>query len=180
MRRGLRLFLASFLREVTAATAGSNSPPPSPSDNRITFSHSGIENNSDSRFPMERVLFLVILLVVIPMCESWGWFSSSPFSESTTDPSKHYTVAKFSMEGFDDRKGVRRIQNAKNKLTLPNSCWESAYRHLFASFSEIFAADEKWSRFGWHLSDCFQKDSGRPPFPSCDPKSSLAECLKYL
>ncbi|KAL0549060.1 hypothetical protein IC582_013540 [Cucumis melo] len=129
---------------------------------------------------MERVLFLVILLVVIPMCESWGWFSSSPFSESTTDPSKHYTVAKFSMEGFDDRKGVRRIQNAKNKLTLPNSCWESAYRHLFASFSEIFAADEKWSRFGWHLSDCFQKDSGRPPFPSCDPKSSLAECLKYL
>lgn len=95
---------------------------------------------------MERVLFMVILLVVFPMCESRGWFSSSPSSDSTMNPSKHYTVAEYSMEGFDDRKGVRGIQNAKNKLTLLNSCWESAYRHLFSGCSEIFAADEKRSR----------------------------------
>lgn len=131
----------------------------------------------DCWFSMERVLFPVILLFVLPKCESWGWFSSSSFSDSTMDPSKQYTVAEFSMEGFDDRTGVRRIENAKNKLTLSNSCWESAYRHLFAGWSEIFAADEKRSRFAWHLSDCFQKDSGRPPFPSCDQKSPMAECL---
>ncbi|PON39051.1 hypothetical protein PanWU01x14_308010 [Parasponia andersonii] len=63
------------------------------------------------------------------------------------------------------------------KLSL-NSCWKSAYRHLFSGCSEGLAVDEKRSRFAWHLSDCFQKDSGRPPFPSCDPKSSMAKCLK--
>ncbi|XP_022143299.1 protein GAMETE EXPRESSED 1 [Momordica charantia] len=132
---------------------------------------------------MERFLFLVILLLASGKCESWIWFSSSSSSDSAMGSFKRIeggTVAEFSMEGFDDQKGVRRIENAKNKLTASNSCWESAYRHLFAGCSEIFAADEKRSRFAWHLSDCFQKDSGRPPFPSCDPKSAMSKCLKYL
>ena len=132
---------------------------------------------------MDRILFLVILLFALPNCESWNWFSSSSSSSSSASSFNRVeggSGAEFAIEGFDDQKGVRRIENAKNKLTVSNSCWESAYRHLFAGCSEIFAADEKRSRFAWHLSDCFQKDSGRPPFPSCHPKSLMVECLKYL
>ncbi|KAG6581258.1 Protein GAMETE EXPRESSED 1, partial [Cucurbita argyrosperma subsp. sororia] len=134
-------------------------------------------------FSMEHILFLVILLFALPNCESWNWFSSSSSSGSSMGSFKRVeggSVSEFSIEGFDDQKGVRRIENAKNKLSRSNSCWEGAYRHLFAGCSEIFAADEKRSRFAWHLSDCFQKDSGRPPFPSCDAESPMAKCLKYL
>nr|POE71193.1 protein gamete expressed 1 [Quercus suber] len=46
--------------------------------------------------------------------------------------------------------------------------------------SEIIVVDEKRSRFAWHLSYCFQKDSGRQPFPSCDLKFAIAKCLKGL
>ncbi|XP_022143320.1 protein GAMETE EXPRESSED 1-like [Momordica charantia] len=122
---------------------------------------------------MEHLLILVILLFASPKCESWSWFSSFKRIEGGS-------VAEFSMEGFDDHKGMRLVENAKNKLTASNSCWETAYRHLFAGCSEIFAADEKRSRFAWHLSDCFQRDSGRPPFPSCDLSFAMAECLTYL
>lgn len=131
-------------------------------------------------FSMDRILFLVILLFALPNCESWNWFSSSSSSGSSFDRVEGGSVAEFAIEGFDDQKGVRRIENAKNKLSVSNSCWGSAYRHLFAGCSEIFAADEKRSRFAWHLSDCFQKDSGRPSFPNCDAKSPMAKCLKYL
>ncbi|KAH7841917.1 hypothetical protein Vadar_030286 [Vaccinium darrowii] len=40
--------------------------------------------------------------------------------------------------------------------------------------------DEKRSRLAWHLSDCFQKDSGRPGFPYCDVKSSMLKCRTKL
>ncbi|CAK9322236.1 unnamed protein product [Citrullus colocynthis] len=132
---------------------------------------------------MEHILFLVILLFAFPKCESWNWFSSSSSLGSSAGSFNRVeggSAAEFAIEGYDDQKGVRRIENAKNKLSASNSCWESAYRHLFAGCSEIFAADEKRSRFAWHLSDCFQKDSGRLPFPSCDAKSPMAKCLKYL
>ncbi|KAG5097061.1 hypothetical protein JHK82_046915 [Glycine max] len=61
-----------------------------------------------------------------------------------------------------------------------NSCWQNAYQHLFAGCSEILAVDEKRSRLAWHLSDCFQRDSGRSPFPHCDPKSSIVVCSRSL
>ncbi|KAJ6370815.1 hypothetical protein OIU77_001342 [Salix suchowensis] len=61
-----------------------------------------------------------------------------------------------------------------------NSCWQNAYQHLFAGCSQILAIEEKRWRFAWHLSDCFQKDSGRPAFPYCDTKSAMVNCLKML
>ncbi|KAH7533981.1 hypothetical protein FEM48_Zijuj04G0189400 [Ziziphus jujuba var. spinosa] len=118
-------------------------------------------------------------------CQSWSWFSYFQEAHSTDNPSGSESsiggsVAEFSLEGFNDPKGTRLVDNTKKKLASLSSCWQNAYRHLFSGCSEIFAADEKRSRFAWHLSNCFQKDSGRPPFPSCDQKSAMAKCLKNL
>ncbi|KAG4932598.1 hypothetical protein JHK87_046600 [Glycine soja] len=88
--------------------------------------------------------------------------------------------AEFSIESFNDHKGVKLIENAKKKMISSNSCWQNAYQHLFAGCSEILAVDEKRSRLAWHLSDCFQRDSGRSPFPHCDPKSSIVVCSRSL
>lgn len=133
---------------------------------------------------LHRHRLLILLLISFSLkCQSWSWFSSSTEShhDEKASGAKHNDgVAEFSMEGFDDQKGIRRVETAKKKLVATNSCWQNAYSHLFAGCSEIFAVDEKRSRFAWHLSDCFQKDSGRSPFPSCDPKSAMAKCLKSL
>ncbi|RXH90597.1 hypothetical protein DVH24_035361 [Malus domestica] len=131
-------------------------------------------------------LLLLLILVSTPLdCHSWGWFSSSDKTYSSENPSgtkdaSGGSVGKFSMDGLDDQKGIRLVENAKKKLVGSDSCWQNAYRHLFAGCSEIFALEDKRSRFAWHLSDCFQKDSGRPPFPSCDSKSAMHKCLKSL
>ena len=129
------------------------------------------------------LLLLFILTSFSIKCQSWSWFSSSAetqFDEKASGSKDNFGLAEFSMEGFNDWKGIKLVENAKKKLVSSNSCWQNAYQHLFAGCSEIFAVDEKRSRFAWHLSDCFQKDSGRPPFPSCDPKSEIAKCLKGL
>ncbi|PON71756.1 gamete expressed protein [Trema orientale] len=129
-----------------------------------------------------RLLFLLTFLLTVSKCQSWGWFFSSKEAHSTSNENfLSGSVAEFSIDGFNDQKGIRLMENAKNNLKLSlNSCWQSAHQHLFSGCSEGLAVDEKRSRFAWHLSDCFQKDSGRPPFPSCDPKSSMAKCLKVL
>ncbi|XP_057492446.1 LOW QUALITY PROTEIN: protein GAMETE EXPRESSED 1-like [Actinidia eriantha] len=84
------------------------------------------------------------------------------------------------MESLGNRKGIQLVENAKNKMTTSNSCWQNAYGNLFAGCSEILASEEKRSRLAWHLSDCFQKDSGRPGFPYCDAKSNMLQCLTKL
>ncbi|KAF3970990.1 hypothetical protein ACB098_08G160800 [Castanea mollissima] len=129
------------------------------------------------------LLLLLILISCSTKCMSWGWFSSSEetqFDEKAFDTTDNSGPAKFSMEVFNDQKGARLVERARMKLAGTNSCWQNAYRNLFAGCSDIFAGDEKRSRFAWHLSDCFQKESGRLPFPPCDPKSAMAKCLKGL
>ncbi|KAJ6421153.1 hypothetical protein OIU84_028520, partial [Salix udensis] len=84
------------------------------------------------------------------------------------------------MNGLSDEKGMELVEKAKSKMVGTNSCWQNAYQHLFAGCSQIFAVEEKRWRFAWHLSDCFQKDSGRPAFPYCDTKSAMVNCLKML
>ena len=61
-----------------------------------------------------------------------------------------------------------------------NVCWQNAYKNLFAGCSEILATNDKRSRLAWHLSDCFQRDSGRPYFPHCDSKTPISKCLRNL
>ncbi|KAJ1399813.1 gamete-like protein [Sesbania bispinosa] len=130
-------------------------------------------------------LLVLVFLSFSLSCESWGWFSSSketPSSERSyaNEGTFRGSNAEFSIEAFNDQKGMKLIENAKNKMVGSNTCWQNAYKHLFAGCSEILAADEKRSRLAWHLSDCFQRDSGRPSFPHCDPKCSIAICLRGL
>lgn len=133
------------------------------------------------------VHLVILLLVCFSLrCESWGWFSSSSeesySNENSYDNKGNFrgSSAEFSIEPFIDPKGMKLIENAKNKMVRSNSCWQNAYEHLFAGCKEILAVDDKRSRFAWHLSDCFQRDSGRASFPHCDSKTSIASCLKEL
>ncbi|KAG9457335.1 hypothetical protein H6P81_001843 [Aristolochia fimbriata] len=130
------------------------------------------------------VVFLLSSL--IRGADSWGWFSSSSLSRSDDDANWVVVPAasgagEFTVETFNnDAKGSKLVERAKRKLQSPNSCWQAAYRNLFAGCSEIIADKEKQSRLAWHLSDCFQKDSGRPGFPSCNPGTPMVKCLRDL
>ncbi|EAZ21746.1 hypothetical protein OsJ_05381 [Oryza sativa Japonica Group] len=42
------------------------------------------------------------------------------------------------------------------------------------------ADKEIQSRLAWHLSCCFQEDTGRPPFPHCGEGSDMVHCRKRL
>ncbi|KAJ0945903.1 hypothetical protein HanPSC8_Chr03g0133271 [Helianthus annuus] len=128
-----------------------------------------------------RILWLLVLL--LQTTESFSWFFSGGKIDSSKKHSPemfHDTVGEFSMETFDSKKGASLVEKAKRKAALPDSCWQSAYQNLFAGCSEILADEEQRSRLAWHLSDCFQKDSGRPPFPYCDIKSRMIDCFKGL
>ncbi|XP_074339907.1 protein GAMETE EXPRESSED 1-like [Apium graveolens] len=89
-------------------------------------------------------------------------------------------IAEFSMEPLNNHKGMKLLDNARRRVVSSNSCWQNAYRNLFAGCSEILAGEEMRSRFAWHLSDCFQRDSGRTDFPYCDVKSTMMSCRKKL
>ncbi|MED6113406.1 hypothetical protein PIB30_070520 [Stylosanthes scabra] len=137
----------------------------------------------------QRIHLLVIILLCFSLrCESWGWFSSSSDKETHSREGPYDnnggisrgSSAEFSIEGFNYQKGLKLVENARKKMVGANTCWQNAYQHLFAGCSEILASDDKRSRLAWHLSDCFQRDSGRPSFPHCDAKSSMALCLRAL
>lgn len=128
--------------------------------------------------------FLYSVFLLSQSNQTRGWLFSSK-ETPTENPSENSAisgdvVAEFSMETPGNRKGVQLVENAKNRMAKSNSCWQNAYQNLFAGCSEILAGEEKRSRLAWHLSDCFQKDSGRPGFPYCDAKSSMLKCLTKL
>ncbi|CAF1761525.1 hypothetical protein Bca4012_044820 [Brassica carinata] len=136
------------------------------------------------RFNRRYLLFLLILLLDSPItCHSWGWFSSSSSSGENTNPSSSRSIksnAEFSLEVFSDKKAVQVLEDAKNKLAGPNSCWQNAYGYLLSGCKGMVATEEQRKRFAWHLSDCFQKESGRPDFPTCNDKQTMMSCLKKL
>ncbi|XP_068658019.1 protein GAMETE EXPRESSED 1 [Aristolochia californica] len=128
--------------------------------------------------------FIIVLLVLLSSsngADSWGWFSSavSRSDDNAWSPSPP-NLAEFTLETFNDPKGMKLVERANRKLASPNSCWQAAYQNLFAGCAEIVADKEKQSRLAWYLSDCFQQDSGRPAFPSCDPGIPMLKCLKIL
>ncbi|KAI7757798.1 hypothetical protein M8C21_029174 [Ambrosia artemisiifolia] len=128
-------------------------------------------------------LWVIVLLSL--NIKSFSWL----FSKGTVDSSEKTSeypeipdnlVAEFSMESLSSKKGVSLVEKAKQKAALSNSCWQNAYQNLFEGCSEILAREEQRSRLAWHLSSCFQKDTGRPHFPYCDVKSPMVNCLKKL
>lgn len=128
------------------------------------------------------LLFVLTILLSCSNSESWTWFSSSSSSssQSTSEETPTTRDGSFSIEAFNDQKAIRLVENAKNGLAGMSPCWQSAYRRLFSGCSASLAVDEKRSRFAWHLSDCFQRDSGRPSFPVCHENSPMNKCLKSL
>ncbi|WOH15928.1 hypothetical protein DCAR_0935476 [Daucus carota subsp. sativus] len=136
------------------------------------------------RLYFEFMLVLILLLHNYEPVDGW-WFSSkeadanNQYRESDQSIPKDM-VAEFSMEPLNNQKGIKLVENARRMVVSSNSCWQNAYRNLFAGCSEILAGEEMRSRFAWHLSDCFQRDSGRPDFPYCDVKSSMMSCRKKL
>ncbi|KAF8100885.1 hypothetical protein N665_0214s0045 [Sinapis alba] len=128
------------------------------------------------------LLFIfIILLDSSILSHSWGWFSSS--SGQNTDSSFSQPIKsnpEFSIEVFNDHKAVQVLENAKNQLVGPSSCWQTAYGYLLSGCKNMVATEEQRKRFAWHLSDCFQKESGRPNFPTCNDRSTMMSCLKKL
>lgn len=130
------------------------------------------------------LLFMLIFLSLSRSCMSWSWFSSSSSSKTTgQNPPETLQISGdastvLSMDAFNDEKAIQRIKDAKAKLT---SCWCNAYQGLFKACSEIASEDnDKKKRFSWELSNCFQKDTGRPPFPMCREGSPMKDCLAKL
>ncbi|KQJ90425.1 protein GAMETE EXPRESSED 1 isoform X2 [Brachypodium distachyon] len=111
---------------------------------------------------------------------SWNIFSSSSSASATPMLELDGAVADFSMDGNNNPRGVKLLENAQNKLVGPKNCWHEAYTKLFASCGAIMADKELQSRLAWHLSSCFQVDSGRPAFPSCGEASKMVHCRKRL
>ncbi|KAK1263451.1 Protein GAMETE EXPRESSED 1 [Acorus gramineus] len=128
-------------------------------------------------------LLALLLLSLLQQTLSWNWFRSSPPPNSI--PSLEYSAAgasaaEFSIEALHSQRGLKLVEDAKLKLSVPNACWQNAYRNLFSSCADIASDKEKQSRLAWHLSDCFQRDSGRPGLPYCGSGSSMLKCLEVL
>lgn len=130
--------------------------------------------------------FLLVCLCAQSQSLSWPFSSSSSSPSSIRELNQGFpkeisaAAAEFSMERLDDRKGLKLVENARRKLVGAHSCWQNAYRNLFSGCAEIIANKEKQSRLAWQLSDCFQIDSGRSAFPSCDAGAPMLRCLKTL
>ncbi|KAK7293844.1 hypothetical protein RJT34_16721 [Clitoria ternatea] len=88
--------------------------------------------------------------------------------------------AEFSIKAFNDQKGMKLVDNAKKKMIGSNTCWQSAYQHLFAGCSEIWLL--RIRGFGYFTSendlDCCGSGYARWPQSSIPTFKILAvECL---
>ncbi|PIA28722.1 hypothetical protein AQUCO_06700027v1 [Aquilegia coerulea] len=127
--------------------------------------------------------FLVVFLCQQQVGYSWLWSSSSSSSKNddfSKTPAISNGYVEFSMDTGSSQKGIEGMDKAKQRLASEDSCWRNAYQNLFAGCSEIMSDKEKQSRLAWSLADCFQKDSGRPRFPSCDRNGPMAYCVNKL
>ncbi|KAL0330986.1 UNVERIFIED_CONTAM: protein GAMETE EXPRESSED 1 [Sesamum angustifolium] len=131
------------------------------------------------------LLFWILTISSQPRL-SWSWFFSSDKETNANEQIPRNkgiykdVVSEFSMEALNDRKGIQLIENAKSKMLVPSTCWQAAYLNVFEGCSKTLADEELRSRLAWHLSNCFQQHTGRPPFPYCDAKSAMKKCLKNL
>lgn len=134
-------------------------------------------------FSKKVVFFFLLFASISSEVHSWGWFSSSSTNVNNpggSDQIPGNSLAEFSIDGLNDEKGTELVEKARSKMVGTSTCWQSAYGHLFNGCKDMVANDEKRKRFAWHLSDCFQRETGRPNLPFCDPSSSMISCLKKL
>ncbi|CAL5061137.1 unnamed protein product [Urochloa decumbens] len=128
----------------------------------------------------------ILLLCYATNAVSWSLFSSSSSTKAGTPPLQldGDTVAGFSIDsGTNDPRGARLMDNARRRIEAtgaPAACWNQAYTRLFASCADIMADKDLQSRLAWHLSSCFQQDSGHPPLPDCGDRSAMLDCRSRL
>ncbi|KAL6657397.1 hypothetical protein ACP70R_005177 [Stipagrostis hirtigluma subsp. patula] len=133
------------------------------------------------------LLVAAIVVMVASCCATnamaWSLFASSSKQAKPRLDGDTVVVADFSIDGGargDDPRGARLLENARRRIAAPATCWNEAYGRLFASCADIMADKELQARLAWHLSSCFQEDSGRPPLPPCDERSAMVHCRKRL
>ncbi|XP_059307813.1 protein GAMETE EXPRESSED 1 isoform X1 [Lycium ferocissimum] len=140
-----------------------------------------------------RKLSILILVLLLQNSSSWGWFFSSnnnnknDYKQEETDSGKYSSknqmvklMSEFSMDAFENQKGVELVENAKQKMLVSSSCWQRAYQNLFTVCSKVLPDDEMKSRLSWNLCDCFQQHTGRSPLPHCDANTPVTNCLKKI
>ncbi|XP_020582881.1 protein GAMETE EXPRESSED 1 [Phalaenopsis equestris] len=131
------------------------------------------------------------LLLLCLSSYTWSLSFSWPFSSTPSPPPRtnkqigegftdKELKSTFSIGSTDDVKAMKLLEKAKRKLATPDTCWHRAYNQLFSGCSEIMSSNEKQERLAWMLSDCFQVDSGRRGFPSCEATGPMKNCLKRL
>ncbi|PKU70792.1 protein GAMETE EXPRESSED 1 [Dendrobium catenatum] len=132
-------------------------------------------------------LLLILCLSFYTTTLGFSWpFSSSPHPPPRANKQlgegfiEKETKGSFSIGSHDDAKATKLLEKARRKLATPNSCWHRAYNQLFSSCAEIISSNEKQEKLAWMLSDCFQLDSGRQGFPSCNDAGPMMKCLKKL
>ncbi|KAM3360011.1 hypothetical protein P3S68_019722 [Capsicum galapagoense] len=139
----------------------------------------------------KRLILLLVLL--LQSSTSWGWFFSSTnnnkndYKKEPTNSGKYSSknqmiklMSEFSMDVFENQKGDKLVENAKQKMLVPNSCWQRSYQSLFSVCPKALPDEELRSRLSWNLCDCFQQHTGRSPLPHCDAKSPMTNFLKKL
>ncbi|KAK1549888.1 hypothetical protein Q3G72_009573 [Acer saccharum] len=57
--------------------------------------------------------------------------------------------AQFTLETFDNQKGIQLVERAKEKMMIgSNSCWHTAYRQIFDAYSKIISDDNEKRKRG--------------------------------
>ncbi|KAK6127431.1 hypothetical protein DH2020_038820 [Rehmannia glutinosa] len=128
---------------------------------------------------------LLTFTILLSESSAGWWFSSDKQTsqENTNDlPVLKLVGAEFALDTLDnDEKAINLVENAKLQMRVSSkSCWLNAYGNLFVGCSKIVADQDLKDRLTWDLSDCFQKHSGRPPFPYCNLNYPIKSCLKEL
>lgn len=129
-------------------------------------------------------LVILLLLIITPFHSTSLWIpfiSSSNSGKLNVDVKVAATTSGFSMQAYEPQQdSLALVDDARKKQMSLNTCWQKAYRSLFASCSQIIADEEKHNQLAWQLSDCFVKDSGRPGFPRCKFDSPMKDCRRKL
>lgn len=140
------------------------------------------------RFVDQNLRWVLIFLLILQVNSLWPFSSNNDktaASKGQNSENMMFTrevVAEFSMEPFNNQRGMKLVENARNKMLVaaPSSCWQRAYQSLFSGCSQTLADEESRNRFAWHLTECFLKHSGRQSLPHCDSKSPVEKCLKAV